>query len=478
MQMNEGSQNCFVLMPFGKKPSPRGGPKIDFDELYEEAIRPAIVQAGLLPHRDDDLAHGGHTNRGIFEALILAEFAIADLTLVNGNVFYELGIRHAVRPASTLTITAFPDQVPFDAAGLRTVRYHLSKSNALSRSARDTLQAQIENELRELRTAVTTTPDYADSPLYQMVEGWHPEPVTGSIKTDVFRRYVEYNNGRKRSLERLRRRAQTDRSDAALKAVHDFQRELGDLAGVEAGVLVDLLLTFRALEAPRAMLDLVESMPGYVSSRTLVQEQAAFALTRLGSDGDLQDATRLLEQIIAEGRGSSETYGLLGRVHKQRWRDATSSGERRAHLEASISAYHRGMIEDPSDPYPAMNAATLTFVRRKGMTASVRDMIAVVRMATKHSMTKESATYWMWASLAECSVLRLQFDKAERFFARALDITSEQWEPKTTLLNLQDIASVISDPKHLRRIDRLKLALEEHYERLTREAASASTPHL
>ena len=469
--MNEGRPNCFVLMPFGKKPSPRGGPKIDFDELYEEAIKPAIVAASLQPHRDDDLAHGGHTNRGIFEALILAEFAIADLTLINGNVFYELGIRHAVRPASTLSITAYPDQVPFDVAGLRSIRYSLSKKNALGRLAGDTLRAQIEHGLRELQRAVTAKPDYADSPLYQLVEGWHPTPVTGSIKTDVFRAYVEYNEGRKRSLDRLRHRARTESSATVLGSALDFQRALGDLAAVEAGVLVDLLLTYRALEAPQAMLDLVGVMPGYVAARTLVQEQVAFALTRLGGEQELQDAAAILNRIIADGRGTSETYGLLGRVHKQRWRAAEAGAERSALLEAAVSAYRKGMIEDPSDPYPAMNAATLTFVRRCGMTPTVRDMIAVVRIATKHSMKRDVATYWMWASLTECSVLLSQFDKADRYLTLALKITTERWEPRTTLLNLQDVAAVVRAPKKLVRIEQLERRLKEHYERLVVEPA-------
>ena len=44
---------CFVLMPFGKKPDPTGGSLIDFDVIYQTAIKPAIIESGLEPIRAD-----------------------------------------------------------------------------------------------------------------------------------------------------------------------------------------------------------------------------------------------------------------------------------------------------------------------------------------------------------------------------------------------------------------------------------------
>src|SRR4051812_48216991 len=100
-------------MPFGARRDPAGGARIDFDAVYHEALEPAIRRAGMLPHRDDATAQGGIVQKQLFEALLLCDYAIADLTLENFNVFYELGIRHAARPSSTLTVTARPDSVPF-----------------------------------------------------------------------------------------------------------------------------------------------------------------------------------------------------------------------------------------------------------------------------------------------------------------------------------------------------------------------------
>ena len=73
---------CFVLMPFGQKPSV-GGAMIDFDAVYLELIKPAIDAAGLTPLRADEERAGGIIHKPMFERLILCDYAIADLTTAN-----------------------------------------------------------------------------------------------------------------------------------------------------------------------------------------------------------------------------------------------------------------------------------------------------------------------------------------------------------------------------------------------------------
>jgi hypothetical protein len=65
----------------------------------------------------------------MFARLLLAEFVVADLTLANPNVFYELGIRHAAKPFTTVPIYANVSALPFDVAPVRAVGYQLKKGN-------------------------------------------------------------------------------------------------------------------------------------------------------------------------------------------------------------------------------------------------------------------------------------------------------------------------------------------------------------
>lgn len=115
---------CFVLMPFGQKPD-SVGVLVDFDAVYKEFIRPAIEEAGLEPIRADEEVVGGIIHKPMFERLVLCEYAIADLTTANANVFYELGVRHAVRPWSTVLLFAEGGRLPFDVAPLRAMPYRL-----------------------------------------------------------------------------------------------------------------------------------------------------------------------------------------------------------------------------------------------------------------------------------------------------------------------------------------------------------------
>ena len=106
---------CFVLMPFGQKRN-ANGKTIDFDRVYSDIIKPAIEAAEMEQIRADEEQTGGIIHKPMYERLILCEFAVADLTTANANVFYELGLRHAVRPWSTVLIFGEGDRLPFDVA--------------------------------------------------------------------------------------------------------------------------------------------------------------------------------------------------------------------------------------------------------------------------------------------------------------------------------------------------------------------------
>ena len=121
-----GDPLCFVLMPFGRKSDGAGG-SIDFDAIYAQMIAPAIRAAGLEPIRADEEVGGGIIHKPMFERLILCEYAVADLTLANANVFYELGVRQAVRPYSTVLVFAAGTRLPFDVALDRGLQYSLTR---------------------------------------------------------------------------------------------------------------------------------------------------------------------------------------------------------------------------------------------------------------------------------------------------------------------------------------------------------------
>src|SRR5689334_3473575 len=206
---------CFVLMPFGRKPDP-AGQSIDFDAVYREVIKPAIAEAGLEPFRADEELTGGIIHKAMFERLILCEYAVADLTLANANVFYELGVRHAARPWSTVSILAGTSRLPFDVADLRTVHYSIGPDG-------------LPDRLEESRAAIARVlkaagrQPAADSPLFQLLEDY---PRVAHEKTDVFRERVQIAVAQKERLRRARELGKEQGPEAGRAALAGVEEEL------------------------------------------------------------------------------------------------------------------------------------------------------------------------------------------------------------------------------------------------------------
>ena len=198
---------------------------------------------------------------------------------------------------------------------------------------------------------------FHDSPLYQLIDGITPLSVR-SDKTDVFRDQVAYAEARKAELANARALARTDRK-AGQAAVAAVRQSLGRLDAVEAGVAVDLLLSYRAARDWPAMIGLVGDMSEPLRTSVMVQEQLGFALNRAGRG---EEAEKVPLDLIERRGPSSETLGILGRVYKDRWEAAAKAGDRlaaRALLNKAIDAYRRGFETDWRDHYPGINAVTL-----------------------------------------------------------------------------------------------------------------------
>lgn len=418
---------CFVLMPFGKK-TDSAGITIDFDAVYEQIIRPAIGDAGMDPLRADEELAGGIIHKPMYERLILCPFAVADLTAANANVFYELGVRHAVRPASTVLLFAEGGRLPFDTAPLRSLPYRLTSDGhpADVAPAREALAAR----LREARrTGSEHERPTVDSPIYQLVEEF---PDIAHMKTDVFRDRVDYARQQKDALTQAR--------SQGLEAVIAFETTLPpNWDEVEAGVLVDLFLSYRAVKGWQKMADLVERMPRPLAETVMVREQLALALNRAGRG---EEAESVLLSLLQSRGPSSETYGILGRVYKDRWDNAKKAGDTfraRGELDKAIETYLKGFECDWRDAYPGINAVSLMEMRT---TVDVRqaELIPIVTYAVKRKMASGKPDYWDHATLLELAVLARDEEKAFAALGAALTFIREVWEPETTCRNIRLIA--------------------------------------
>ena len=175
--MPEQMRTCFVVMPFGKKTDFQTGRVLDLDRTYAAIIKPAVEEAGLQCLRADEIMHSGVIDLPVFEQLLEADLVIADLSTLQANTIYVLGLRHALRPSGTILIAELQVKNPFDFSHMTPIRsyQHLEKTSASARPcACEPLAAIIKETVAETK---------ADSPVYQILPDLQPPQRAGKYRS-------------------------------------------------------------------------------------------------------------------------------------------------------------------------------------------------------------------------------------------------------------------------------------------------------
>jgi MAP3K TRAFs-binding domain len=408
---------CFVLLPSGKRTASNGA-MADFEAVYQDLVVPAVRQAGLEPYRATDSVNGAMGRKALLERFVLCEFAVADLTGTDANFFLALGERQAARRGNTVLLFSEGTPLPFEIAPVKMVSYRLS-----AKGVPDGVEASksaITAALGEARQAAGQK-----SSIVQLVNVFHGIAHT---KTDLFRDRVEYSTALKQRLAEARRQG--------LQAVGRVEQELGEIAGQESGVIIDLLLSYRAAKGWPQMIELVDKMSPPLRATVMVQEQFAFALNR-NQQGER--AEQVLKAVLESHGPSSETYSLLGRVYKDRWEAALTQGQQdraRDWLDQAIGAYLRGFEADWRDALPGINTVTLMTLREPPDPRR-EQLLPVVSYAVERRIAGGKPDYWDYASRLEIAVLAKHEAAATVALGQALAVVREPWEPETTARNLR-----------------------------------------
>jgi hypothetical protein len=420
---------CFVLMPFGRK-ADETGRSIDFDAVYREIIAKAVAFAEMEPIRADEEQVGGTIHKPMFERLLLCDFAIADLTGANANVFYELGIRHAIRPRSTLLIACEGTRRPFDVAPLRTWHYRVDAEG--KPEGTEETAARIGEQLGNVAST-----DAEDSPWFEMMKHDFelPRIHVARAKTDDFREHLAHSKAFKVRLDAAVREGRE--AVAKLAAEGEFK----ELRRVDADTVLNLYLAHRAVEDFAGMAALYRRMPKHLQQTVMVREQYAFALNRIGRR---DDAEHELRELVERYGPSSENLGLLGRIYKDRWREAKKLGDEAlagGYLDEALETYVKGFEADWRDTYPGVNALTL-FEMLEDPDPRREEILPVVEYAALRRSRRANADYWDWATLLEIAILKGDQAGARRLLRTALvkaRVQKEAFAPRSTAGNLNDI---------------------------------------
>ena len=116
MPNTKANKTCFVVMGFGEKTDFQSNPQrvLNLNKTFEYIIQPAVEESGLECIRADKIIHSTVIDKPMYEQLLEADLVIADLSTSNANAIYELGVRHALRPHTTIVMAESNFKFPFD----------------------------------------------------------------------------------------------------------------------------------------------------------------------------------------------------------------------------------------------------------------------------------------------------------------------------------------------------------------------------
>jgi hypothetical protein len=329
--MANGAGTCFVVMGFGKKTDFESGRTFDLDKSYRNLIKPAVEAAGYKCVRADEIVHSGLIDVPMYEQLLAADVVVADLSTANKNAFYELGIRHALRPYTTIVIAEDGLKPPFDVNHVVVRHYkHLGEDIGFDEVMR------FRKVLTDAITVIAAQPvdKRVDSPVYRFVGGLNPpaRAAVAAAPAPAAVRAAAAAGGTTHSALMQQVDDAVARKDfvaakTLLSAVHDTMRAEAADRGEDPYIIQRLaLLTYKSKHP--------------------------------SEEASLREALALLAGFDPDTSNDTETLGLWGAVHKRLW---ALTGDR-SHLDASVRAYARGFYLR-NDYYNGINLAFLLDLR-------------------------------------------------------------------------------------------------------------------
>ncbi|HEX9941455.1 MAG TPA: tetratricopeptide repeat-containing protein [Thermoanaerobaculia bacterium] len=430
--------HVFVAMPYGRKED------IDFNRVYSDLIKPALASVGFEVFRADEELRAGDIRTDMFQELLLADLVVADLSIDNPNVWYELGVRHALRARGVIQIQCKRDYMPFDVYVDRALRYHVKDGVPDP--------AHLEADKKALAAfAVETMGAWRGrsvSPVYHLLP-YLRQPDWKTLRVGEVNEFWERQEEWERRIEVARKKGRP--GDVLVYADEAPTRVLRLEAFRTAGNALLRLghFDFAARQFERAL----EIDPEDLECR----RKRGIALGRLGK---YAEAEVWLERLVEDHPDNAESWALLGRVEKDAWTAAWrtpgstaeqmrgNAAEEHGRLLESIRAYATGFRRDPGNCYPGINALTLTCVLKHltGKNERAQERKALeggVRWAVQCALERDPKNYWAQVTAGDLELLSGKAASMEAAYKKAVAIADHDWfaldSPLQQLRLLQDL---------------------------------------
>ncbi len=353
--------HAFIAMPFGSKPD-ASGQIIDFNRVYTEYLKPSLEAAGLEVFRADEEQRAGDIRIDMFQELLVADLVVADLTLENPNVWYELGVRHALRARGVVLVCGGRTTTAFDLYTDRKLRYGIASGGPDP----ETLQEDQRKLTEMVKATMESWYGRKLSPVYNLMPNLQ-EPDWKSLRIGDVREFWEQHDAWEKRINLARKGGRI--GDLLVLAdeapVAAFRAE----AWIKAGEAL------RKVERFDFALEQLERGLAIEPHNLKGLHEKGICLQRLALTGSpaysLDRAREHYRKVLEEYPNDPETWALLGRVDKDAWiaswRQPGNSPEKMrdeagyedALLRGAIESYAQGYRRNPGHYYSGINALTL-----------------------------------------------------------------------------------------------------------------------
>ncbi len=334
---------AFIIRPFGTKND------INFDDVELKLIDPALNQLGITGRTTMEIRRQGNIRLDMFQRLLTADLVIADISIHNANVYYELGVRHALRGKHTFMIRARgagikTDEVPFD---IKTDRYLTYDGVNPATNVDDLVEG-----LRQ-----TINSEAEDSPVFQMLP---------DLREQEPARFLPIPRDYREEVERATQQKELGDLELLATEARGFEWEIEGLRLVGRAQF-----NLKAFEGARATWEAV------LKQYPLDEEANTSLGTIYQRLGDLTRSDQALKRVLGrldlDKEGRAEVRSLLGRNAKSHWTDdwrkAESLPERQRgaltspYLEESLEAYEAAFKEDLNHFYSGLNTLAMLTIQ-------------------------------------------------------------------------------------------------------------------
>jgi len=438
---------CFVVMGFGKKTDFETGRVLDLDQSYLNLIKPAVEAAGLKCIRADEIVHSGLIDVPMYELLLKADVVVADLSTSNRNAIYELGVRHALRPYTTVVIAEelIMKSPFFDLNHIVIRQYrHLGEDIGVSEAKRFTTELTA-----AIHKILATEPELRrDSPVYRFIERLTPPSIAAEVRAAVTAAS---------SSENTAGTAAAPAHSELIEHVDEAQKK-GDW--LKAKMLLEEIREMRRTGAVETSADqqIENSEDPYILQRLAL---ATYKSEYPTAEQALKAARDLLALLQPQTSNDTETLGLWGSVHKQLWELTKES----SYLDEAVRAYERGFYLR-NDYYNGINYAYLLNERAAhpiGFPEAIADFVQARRvrqevisicnqwldsnpLSVRPPAGSKLAVirYWVLATLAEAHIGLEEDALGQQRLEEAFAAAPEQWMKKSTQDQLDKLKALLA----------------------------------